>query len=1310
MSGSGGDRGYDYQADAYAYILAHGLAGQPMGWFDDIQDIPCRFAMETGGGGDDLRFWTRDGVVFEVQAKHGLRNDETFVDAILRLLRALQDQPSCRGVLLIDRHASQIIREGFRQDVKRFGQGRTDNLSKVFQGVLSAAQKPGLDSPSLYQRLRVVVVDLDEGSDGIAAARALLASVVPHDKTLAAFRLLGKQGHSLTKERGQQDVSEVAEYLQNTTGLSLDNNTPAALWYRYQEWIKKTTADFFCSALKARFPITQAWDQVREFSASTDIASSGQERLARELQRYHEWQRLARDVTGDGRAAEEWVRHSKRTVIVGGPGSGKSTLATRLAYLFASHGDSVFRVRLPVVRGLINAGQTFDGAVSLAATDRSGLPADNVSSLGLPAWLIADGLDECDPGRVDIAGMLKDWSDGHPDCGVCVFTRPVGHTPEFLPGFQHVELLPLDDTSVRDKSREFFGGITPDQDKAQGMWLSFISELGSRGSASTVTLAARNPLLLGFLVRLSADGQKCTGSRSSLCGKIIDRVYKTDPIGREVINVDRAVAMTAVAAIGVSVLDQPTRAVDDVCSDVSRSLGGGLDAARLAEQALAFWEQRGLVERVTTGSLDALTFLHPTLGEYAAGLHIARLDPSDLTLLIRAKRHSPRWREPILHAASMGVGDAVVRSLLAVDNPDDPASEEAMLAAAAAQDSAISTQLLPELIHHLHARMVSSIPLVAADAATALAGLAATAPAQVAESVAVLLMHEQSWTRALAFAVAMDAGAKYITTDQVRQWVEAYPAVRTEVLWEHGRPLLADEASDLRHKSLLLAVRRLLGELPPEEAKEDLQRLLQDGHISARDHEQVAIIASAAGHQDWVDEADVWGRRMQEHIDAMVADRKRKVEVDKFFLRCVVSATRVQPSDLGQEPGGFPVVSRLVEGLGIWDMPAYEWNFLLKGDSGDAISEVIRGSLAAMEIDLDSIAAEASFLAKRLSPDADTLYSLLKRTVVKPDWSLAETADLDWSRVVVAVYLPCQAVSLNAARLMEGCGKLKELAGDIEQVLYEGTGVSLYIVGQLAPEVWGTEAFETLRARLTGAPLCIGCERLLKALVTSATTEQMPSALACLIDCMKTDDSEIAASAAEQLASIAEPALAQRVAELGQIFADWDRRGSWCRRCRQFVTGGSCPDCSVVPADPRSGIVKALVRVHGESMEWLVKLLHHCRHDVVETAAASLAKMASESHDVFERLVQELGHGTIPVRGLDEILKLPHEVLLRESLLLLSLLRSDKDVIRARIVSSLSSGWLTRKRAVSLAEEATKDPSEKVRNSAVRACRILSQG
>jgi hypothetical protein len=136
VSGSGGDRGYDYQADAIAYVAAHALAGQSLGWFDGHNDVPNVWKAETGGPGDDVSVITTEGLSIEIQAKHGLQRGEEYDKTFRKILRGLQSAPDLRAVVLVDRHASGIIREDLKNDIARLGQGRTDMMKPITADLL----------------------------------------------------------------------------------------------------------------------------------------------------------------------------------------------------------------------------------------------------------------------------------------------------------------------------------------------------------------------------------------------------------------------------------------------------------------------------------------------------------------------------------------------------------------------------------------------------------------------------------------------------------------------------------------------------------------------------------------------------------------------------------------------------------------------------------------------------------------------------------------------------------------------------------------------------------------------------------------------------------------------------------------------------------------------------------------------------------------------------------------------------------------------------------------------------------------------
>jgi hypothetical protein len=374
VSGSGGDRGYDYQADTIAYIAAHGLAGQPLGWFDGINDIPARWLVETGGPGDDIRVVTGEGCPIEIQCKHGLRRGSDYDSMFSRLCRGLQVDAELRGVVLVDRHSSEAIRSDLKNDLSRIGQGRTDATKPITKELLKAFAEQGLTDLGLFARLQIIVVDLDEGADGVAAACSLLSAVVDPTMSGTAFELLGKRGHALTKNRGQDDIVKCARYLDARLGFRGDSISPALAIVRFAAWTRKTNETFYSPAMQQNYPIARAWCEVapmdRTFSG--EVLIRGSAALDLEIRRYHEWLDLGqRRKSDEAVTASAFVQSHRLSAIVGGPGSGKSTISKRLAHCTSEERLSV-RVRLPSIAAALGRGQTFDQSLVDAAIDSSG--------------------------------------------------------------------------------------------------------------------------------------------------------------------------------------------------------------------------------------------------------------------------------------------------------------------------------------------------------------------------------------------------------------------------------------------------------------------------------------------------------------------------------------------------------------------------------------------------------------------------------------------------------------------------------------------------------------------------------------------------------------------------------------------------------------------------------------------------------------------------------------------------------------------------------------------------------------------------
>jgi hypothetical protein len=293
MSGSGGGGGYDYQADAIAYVAAHALAEVPLGWFEDVEDVVSAWEAETGGPGDDIAVTTLAGRRIEMQVKHRLRRGPDYNDTFQRLFQGLRIHQELRAVLLIDRHSSEAIRNDLKTDISRIGQGRLDGLKQITLDLISQLQME--PDPAIFTRLRIVVVDLDQGSDGMAAAQSLLSRIVPERRAKTAYELLGKRGHTLIKMRGKDDTLRSARYLDGKIGLIPSSVLSTVSLARFVAFVQETNSRFYSPALRVQLDIGVAWSKVCPLESETDAESNSTESagLEDELKRYQKWSRLA---------------------------------------------------------------------------------------------------------------------------------------------------------------------------------------------------------------------------------------------------------------------------------------------------------------------------------------------------------------------------------------------------------------------------------------------------------------------------------------------------------------------------------------------------------------------------------------------------------------------------------------------------------------------------------------------------------------------------------------------------------------------------------------------------------------------------------------------------------------------------------------------------------------------------------------------------------------------------------------------------------------------------------------------------------
>jgi len=1106
-----------------------------------------------------------------------------------------------------------------------------------------------------------------------------------------------------------------------------DHITPREVSHKYLRWLEETTVTFLVPGLGVRLPIEQAWIHLQALGDTVEVARPST--LAEKIAYYHEWERLS--YHEHAYPAQDVTEFGHRVVVIGGPGAGKSTLCQRTAHLLARSGERILRVRLPfVAQRCFTDGESIDQAILSVATAGSGIqPQVLMSAFNAPDCLLADGLDECGAYIVGIAEQLRAWAYARPHTRVVVATRPIGYDRAFFDDWKHVELLPLGTDHIEDHVRNILMHVETDRAKLERKIRQFQSQIKTNRIAS---MAARSPLLLGFLVQLAHHGIAFARHRAALYEQVLTLWYQMPPKERSI------TASEPGAAFAHEVLNragwllhqaspQPggrsgREMIDALASQLCDNGQSLLAAKEKVERCLAFWQERGVLELLQVGHEDAYTFIHATLGEYAAGRYLATCDDSKIRTHLEKVRHDARWRETLLLAAGAGKANIIAEHLLTLDRENDPVATESLLAAAALAESAhTSPALAAEVAKRITNRLCSAIPLVAYESAQNSTGLVALLTEEMKPLLHPLLRHPQLWTRLTALRLSLAAGDSVVDYDALEAFFDDWLAPKDAS--ELGESPPPQTTQDIRkyilgrrepwgtfNEVLALGAEALVRVRPGKETATRLERLARL-HGGINDSALNALLQGLKrlGHADIADQ--IWKEYMvginDIHWDSIT---KKYRQADQALLEAVLRVTGAAPSTEGNQRRPI-ALSMLIQALQLPQCGVEDWFVLDERQDLAAVDVVLAGTIVALDLDQTEVAIDAAWALVRITDtlqarDADTaLLSLLPQLPVEPDWERAvKGANLSPSDLVRALRHPSHAIAISAAQLLAAGAGGPDAPSLLEDVLEQGDDFALQMVALAARSVWGKKAFAKLLHRLN-SPLSRGCRWLLRELPhvsDGQTDEQMREVL---IHGLAAADPQVAIAAAETLQSLSDTFLEPGLLGMQVAFTLWSTRGDYCEKHQRYFRGACCDR---VPLCPRAAILKLRVRF---SALKLPELLDACRdpHSNVRTVATQEATrvLASQPEDIAE-VVDDVAKGHHPASVLEAILSMPATALISSQEALINLFSAESAVIRRIVVRKAATAtWLSKEQAVNAAQVALKDSDLTVRNLAVDTLRSL---
>lgn len=1067
---------------------------------------------------------------------------------------------------------------------------------------------------------------------------------------------------------------------------------------KYLQWLEHRTQNFIVPGANVPLSIEDAWASLHVIDEQSDIINDS---LEKEIANYHEWERLSH--RNQKKNAQEVTELGKRVILIGGPGSGKSTLARRAVNRLSSKGEKVLYVRLPRVAKEMEYGKSFEDALWSVALD--GYAGDKELlklELEQSNILIADGLDECEPFRRRISQSLYEWSIGRKDTRVVVTTRPVGYESAQFNTFHHVEILPLDEKEIEVYSLKLLYALNDDEKKVAEIHANFKVQLEDNRLAN---VAARSPLLLNFLIQLLVSGKSFGKYRAELYSKILEEwIRQSDRMKGKQFN--EQVAIRSLEWIGwllQNVHDgnggrSKKEILPKLSSFIEEELGvRPLQAKEIATDYLQYWVDIGVLDHLRVGYEDGYTFIHLTLGEYAAGKYIASLSERNQREILLEKIHFPIWRETLLLAGGAGCAGPFVETIMETYEKGD-LYNDISLAVAILAETTPHLELSKKVGKKAIGSISSNIPLLCFEVGEALVGIAQQEPDWTITLVKPLLEHEQEWTRLVAYKLALMSNKLMIDGATVLSLIDMEPkgSIRFDQLkiphawkvWNEVIVLIMEQLfkNESKDSKVLAKVVEALGEVSfSANSHLKLLKMFQDN-----DRPDLKVI-----------------------LERKFANKLDKLNFDMGLLEILKGEQALLNSALRQITNkqewsfseGKPLleISKLYHAMRVGDKPIFDLSSLVDEKQQSVVDEVIKGMLLVHEIVEDDFYNEAQWVLSN-NENKQSLLSMLPDVLEhEPEWSRAKSL-LNGNLLIQALDYPSQTIASNASLLLVNSFENSKIINAFYEAFMEAEGESLWYFTSISRYILEENAIIAILERLKGKKTK-GLRYLYSSIPDFINEKNNKCINTALMNGIKDDEAIIVKSAAEAMLKIGDTYDEDLIFKAATL---WDEQGVLCDTHGIRVIGSSCPKCNVVPSSPLPELIILLKECKIFSLEKRKHFAKHSRLDVGKAGLEALSYFLSANLNEMKKLIQEIKDGRANFVFLEAVFAIEQSILKCVSEELLALNESGSFEVRKEIVKELAKAqWADQCDVNLIIKKLLDDENPNVRNQAVITYRTL---
>ena len=866
---------------------------------------------------------------------------------------------------------------------------------------------------------------------------------------------------------GQQNIGDHNTNIQ--VNVSISNPTDSSALSRfdqYQQWEMDYIAKLLIPviSLKIVIPIEDAWLELRTSMRKSDVLSLSN--LGLQFTKYNGWEDSVHQ--NNTYNAEDVARIGHRVMIVGGPGSGKSTLCQKLAHDLPTFGELALRVHLREVIKRTSQGMNINDAIIEVATNgfSHSLPSSSVLYKDLNC-LIADGLDECHDLSKAIEDMLS-WAAAHPNIRIIITTRPNGYVSEYFKDWECHELLSLSKDQVPGYAKKIIAAISENTARSEEHFQSFQSQLKSDVTAS---LAARNPLLLIFIILHSRASVSPVKYRAELYEQIIELWCDVQQNDRHPFKPESMI-LDSLSIIGWTIQNAGKleerlhkKIVQKLTEHFVQELNCKKPTAKdKALNCLSFWQEKGILESLQDGSEKIYTFVHNTLGEYAAAQYLVSLDSSQIQEHVLEKWNNSHWEEVLLIAAGLGKANTIVETLLTIATTDTNIEIPALLfaAKALAETDDYSPDLAEKIAGQLKTFLSSPILATTYEVVKQVRAFATQASSTMAPILQPLFTHHQRWTRFAAIDLVLMGNPELVQ-------IEILEPLLREIVINPIKDKRKDKSNYETTREMLLdfddgwvlqndIVRRGAKRMAHIRMDDTTKKLLQDLYLipdnSANTCYKLSDLLKDLSCEDFLEQHP----RLPNIFPGFF---KIGHEADQKMLETILRVTKLSAS-LQPKQRKLTALVHLIHALRVPESGITQWDILSQLNDMESIEAVLLGFIQVYKIDQAELALDAAWALQRIQeiPPPDgvniSLLNLLPDIPVKLDLPQKVDINIPVQDLLRALTHPSAIIGYGAGWLLVVAANKEDLEASFQKMKQEinSSKQAKEIIAKIIPFLW----------------------------------------------------------------------------------------------------------------------------------------------------------------------------------------------------------------------------------------------------------------